>query len=157
MYNTYIRPLLSYKSKSKLYYYRRSVDQSVLVSSTHLGHVTNFSFSFLLSDEKTGLILILLLVLASAVPLGSESRGTQDHILSSKFSRLLQRGEAPGPHVKVKVTLRPTISLPVRLGVRRPFGTRDQFFYFLEIFLKIVTVRYLVALSLTRGRVCNFL
>jgi hypothetical protein len=37
-------------------------------------------------------------------------------------------------HVKVKVTLRPTISRPVRLGVRRPSGTRDQFFYLLEIF-----------------------
>jgi hypothetical protein len=36
--------------------------------------------------------------------------------------------------VKVKVTLRPTISRPVRLGVRRPSGARDQFFYLLEIF-----------------------
>jgi hypothetical protein len=36
--------------------------------------------------------------------------------------------------VKVKVTLRPTISRPVRLGVRRPSGTRDQFLYLLEIF-----------------------
>jgi hypothetical protein len=31
---------------------------------------------------------------------------------------------------KVKVTLRPTISL----GVRRPSGTRDQFYFLLEIF-----------------------
>jgi hypothetical protein len=36
--------------------------------------------------------------------------------------------------VKVKVTLRPTISRPVHLGVRRPSETRDQFFYLLEIF-----------------------
>jgi hypothetical protein len=42
--------------------------------------------------------------------------------------------------VKVKVTLRPTISQPVRLGVRRPSGTRDQFIYLLDIFLKTVTV-----------------
>jgi hypothetical protein len=36
---------------------------------------------------------------------------------------------------KVKVTLRPTISSrPVRHGVRRPSGTRDQFFFLLEIF-----------------------
>jgi hypothetical protein len=36
--------------------------------------------------------------------------------------------------VKVKVTLRPTISRPARLGVRRPSGTRDQFFHLLEMF-----------------------
>jgi hypothetical protein len=36
--------------------------------------------------------------------------------------------------VEVKVTLRLTISRPVRLGVRRPSGTRGQFFILLEIF-----------------------
>jgi hypothetical protein len=36
--------------------------------------------------------------------------------------------------VKVKVTLRPTVSRPVRLGVRRSSGTGDQFFFLLEIF-----------------------
>jgi hypothetical protein len=36
--------------------------------------------------------------------------------------------------VKVKVTLRPTISRPVCLGVRRPSGTRNQFFFLLVIF-----------------------
>jgi hypothetical protein len=47
MYNTYIKPLLvsSVKSKSKLYYTRQSVDQSVLVLGTHLGPATNFSHS----------------------------------------------------------------------------------------------------------------
>jgi hypothetical protein len=35
----------------------------------------------------------------------------------------------------VKVTLRPTIRRPVRLGVRRLSGTRDQFFVLLEFFL----------------------
>jgi hypothetical protein len=33
--------------------------------------------------------------------------------------------------IQVKVTLRPTISL----GVRRPIGTRDQFFFLFEIFV----------------------
>jgi hypothetical protein len=55
--------------------------------------------------------------------------------------------------VKVKVTLRPIISL----GVRRPSGTRNKFFHLLDIFLKTVTVHYVVAPSLTRGRVCNLL
>jgi hypothetical protein len=36
---------LLFKSKSKLYYYRQSVGQSVLVSSTHLGPATNFFHS----------------------------------------------------------------------------------------------------------------
>jgi hypothetical protein len=44
----------------------------------------------------------------------------------------------PQEQVKVKVTLRPTISRPVRLGVRRPSGTRDQFFVLLEFFLGLI-------------------
>jgi hypothetical protein len=59
--------------------------------------------------------------------------------------------------VKVKVTLRPKTSRPVRLGVRRPSETRDQFFYLLEIFFYTVAVCYVVAPSLTRGPVCNLL
>jgi hypothetical protein len=58
--------------------------------------------------------------------------------------------------LQVKVTLRPTISRPVRVGVRRPSETRDQFFYLLEIFFKTVNVCYVIAPSLTRGRVCNW-
>jgi hypothetical protein len=59
--------------------------------------------------------------------------------------------------VKVKITLRPTISRPVRLGVRLPSGTRDQFFFLLEIFFRQLQVCYFEAPSLTRGRVCNLL
>jgi hypothetical protein len=44
--------------------------------------------------------LLLLLVLATTVPLGSESRGTQDHILLSQFLRLPQPGW-PGPRIYV--------------------------------------------------------
>jgi hypothetical protein len=51
--------------------------------------------------------------------------------------------------VEVEVNLWPT--------VRRPSGTRDQFFYLLEIFFRQLRVCYLVAHSLTRGRVCNLL
>jgi hypothetical protein len=60
------------------------------------------------------------------------------------------------PKVKVKVILRPTVSRP-GLGVRHPSETRDQFFFLLEIFFRQLRVCYFVALSLTRGRVCNLL
>jgi hypothetical protein len=59
--------------------------------------------------------------------------------------------------VEVEVTLRPTISRPVRLGVRRPSGTCDQFYLLLEIFFRQLRVCYFVAPSLTRGLVCNLL
>jgi hypothetical protein len=59
--------------------------------------------------------------------------------------------------VKVKVTLRSTVSRPVSLGVRRPSGTRDQFFFLFELFFRQFRVCHFVAPSLTRGRVCNLL
>jgi hypothetical protein len=77
----------------KLNYDRQSVGQSVLVPGTQLGPATNF-FSpleiffrqfrvcyFVAPSLTRGWVynLLLLLVLASAIPLGSESRGTQDH------------------------------------------------------------------------------
>jgi hypothetical protein len=43
--------------------------------------------------------LLLLLVLASTVPFGSESRGTQDHILLSQFLRLPPTWRARSPHL----------------------------------------------------------
>jgi hypothetical protein len=44
--------------------------------------------------------------------------------------------------VKVKDILRQTVSRPVRLGVRHPSRTRDQFFYLLEIFCRQLRVCY---------------
>jgi hypothetical protein len=41
-----------------------------------------------------------------------------------------------------KVILRPTVSRPVRLGVRSPSGTSDQFFFLLEIFFRQLRVCY---------------
>jgi hypothetical protein len=42
-------------------------------------------------------------------------------------------------------------------GVRRPSGTRDQFFSLLEISFRQLLLCYFVAPSLTRRRVCNLL
>jgi hypothetical protein len=61
------------------------------------------------------------------------------------------------PVVRVKVILLPTVSRPVRLVVRPPSGTRDQFFFLLEIFFAQLRVCYFVAPFLTKGRVCNLL
>jgi hypothetical protein len=57
--------------------------------------------------------------------------------------------------IEVEVNLRPTVSRPVCLGVRRPSRIRDQFFFLLEISFRQLRVCYFVAPSLTRGRVCN--
>jgi hypothetical protein len=40
----------------------------------------------------------------------------------------------------VKVTLRPTASRPVRLGVKSPSGNRDQFSFLLEIVFRQLRV-----------------
>jgi hypothetical protein len=58
---------------------------------------------------------------------------------------------------EVEVKLRTTVSRSVRLGVRQPTGTRDQFFFLLEIFFRQLRVCYFVAPSLIRGRVYNLL
>jgi hypothetical protein len=59
--------------------------------------------------------------------------------------------------VEVEVNLRPTASRSVCSGVKHPSGTRDQFFFLLEISFRQLRVCYFVASSLTRGRVCNLL
>jgi hypothetical protein len=80
-------------SKSKLCYDRRSVCQSVLESSPHLGPKIIFllvSVADLLtwgapSDGRAGLSFTIADGLARAVILGSESRGTHSHILLSQI------------------------------------------------------------------------
>jgi hypothetical protein len=59
--------------------------------------------------------------------------------------------------VEIEVNLRPTVSRPVCLGVSRPSGTFDQFFFLLEIPSRQLHVCYFVAPSLRRGLVCNLL
>jgi hypothetical protein len=57
----------------------------------------------------------------------------------------------------VEVTLRPAVSRPDCLGVRRPSGTRNQFYFLLEISFRQLRVCNFVAPSLTKGWVCNLL
>jgi hypothetical protein len=77
--------------------------------------------------------LQLLLPLASIVILGTESRGTQDHILLSQVrdpkpggprTRSYIPHEESGP--KVKIVLPPTASRPVCRGVKHTSGAQDQ-------------------------------
>jgi hypothetical protein len=60
-------------------------------------------------------------------------------------------------YVEVEVTIRSTVSRPVRLGVRPLSGTSDQFFFLLDIFFRHLRVCYFVVSSLKSGRVCNLL
>jgi hypothetical protein len=100
-------------SKSKLSYPRRSFGQSVLVS----GHLQgpwpvflspwNFLYKvagllFLAPSLTRGWVcnLLLLLVLTSAVLLGSESRGTKNYTVLSTFLRLFQP-EGQGPRIYI--------------------------------------------------------
>jgi hypothetical protein len=46
--------------------------------------------------------------------------------------------------VEVVVNLRPTVSPPICPGVRRPSGTRDQFFFLLEISFRQLRLCYFV-------------
>jgi hypothetical protein len=49
---------LKLKLKLKLIYDRQSVGQSALVSGTHLGPVTNFSFSLKFSLDSCGFVIL---------------------------------------------------------------------------------------------------
>jgi hypothetical protein len=106
------------KSESKLFYDRRSVGQSVLEWSIHLGLMTRYLLFFDNYDCFYGApsltrgrvcLLYMLLAVASAVLLGSEALWSHDHILLSQFwdfpfRRLLRlagsrwRYSTPPPH-----------------------------------------------------------
>jgi hypothetical protein len=105
--------------------------------------------------------LQLLLVLASTVILGSEFRGSPDHILLSQIPHFhfvaSYDSQGYGGVIRsrgrwsLSLMLRPTVSWPVCLGITHPSEAYDQIF---------VTVRQLRvcscgALSLTRGWVCR--
>jgi hypothetical protein len=138
------------KSKSKSHCDWRSVSQSVskswcrAPSGAHDQIFINVwelrSSCFLwgaLSDERTGLCFVyMLLVLASAVFLGSEFFGTRDRILLYQILTL---------H-KVKVTLRLTESQSVSLGVKPNLGI-------MIIFITVWQLQscYCEAPSLTEG------
>jgi hypothetical protein len=102
--------IYSFSSKSKLYYDRQSVGQSILLSGTHLGPATNFSHSLFdyfcwqfpicwcgapsLTRSRI-CTLQFLLGIASAAFLRSESHGIHEQSLLFLFLRLPQPG-GPG-------------------------------------------------------------
>jgi hypothetical protein len=166
-----------------LIYDRQSVGQSVLVSGTHLGPATNFSFSLkfsldscgfvfciALSDERTGFLFTvqLLLGLARAATLGSKSHRTHGHILLSHL-RLPQPG-GPGPRIYIlqeqggpaitwswSSSCGRQVSRPVRLGNGPPFGILDQILSCSSSFVWQLHSFAINASYLTRKRVCNLL
>jgi hypothetical protein len=87
-------------------------------------------------------------------PLDLPARSHSLYRLSYRGSFLHYRFHITGG---LEVNLRPIVSRPVCLGVRRPSVTRDQFFFLLEISFRKLQLCYFVAPSLTRGRVCNLL
>jgi hypothetical protein len=99
----------SQKSKSKLYYNRQSVGQSVLVSGTHWDPQPFFPFSLYIFFDSFGFVDVrgpsltrssvctfqFLPGIASTAFLRSESHGTHEYSLLSLFLRLPQPG-GPG-------------------------------------------------------------
>jgi hypothetical protein len=135
-------------STSTSAYDRQSVGQSVLVPGSHdqISFISLTIAGFLIWAPSLtrgwvcNLLVQLLLGLARAVTLGSKYSKIHGHILVSNL-RLPQPGVS-GPRIEGEVTLRPTVSRPVSLGVRPPSGTHDQFFFLLEIFFRQLRVRY---------------
>jgi hypothetical protein len=51
---------------------------------------------------------------------------------------ILTRLHTPEVEVEVEINLQPSVSRPVCPGVRGPLGTRDQFFFLLEISFRLL-------------------
>jgi hypothetical protein len=154
----------------KFYDWRQS-QSYVLVSCAHLGLRTRYLLLSVicgfvdvgrsLSDERTGLPFTIAAGLASAVILGSESRGTRDNILLPQIrdspnlegqvpvfitprnrvaqlypqalgSLFVASYDSQG-YVKVKVTLWLTVSQTISHGVEPHLGSWPDIYYFLTV------------------------
>jgi hypothetical protein len=137
-----------------LSYCRRLVDQFVLVLGSPLGPMIRF-YPYPFFSDNCSVVLTVRSplwredgsVTYSAIadwsghwgPITIHYRLIWDCVFSS--SPLTTRRDYGGGiltriHFEVEVTLRPTVSGPVSLGVRPPSGTNDQFFFLLEYFFR---------------------
>jgi hypothetical protein len=136
---------------SKLYYRRRHVGQSLLVSGIHLGPAKKFSFFFLiifrslrvcwcggiLLDERADLYFTILAgPRQRSLSRLSQVRLKQPGGVGSSIHSPPGRGSpsyTPRQWVtsnEVKVILRPTVSRPLYIGIRPQSVTHSQFFFF---------------------------
>jgi hypothetical protein len=101
--------------------------------------------------------IIINLKLFTALPTFRRKLLRSSSGLRNKPTRPKQLTAACCCFLEVEVKLRPTVSRSVRLGVRRPSGKRNQFYFLFEISFRQLQVCYFIAPSLTRRRVCNLL
>jgi hypothetical protein len=161
----------------KLIYDRQSVGQSVLVSGAHLGHTTNFSFSWKFPSDSCRFIILWRplwreggsVICCTIAPGPCQSSHCWVEVPQNSWPYFTVSSEDPRTRrarflylyppgtVAVAVNLRLTVSRPVCPGVRRPSGTCDQFSFLHEISFRQLRVCNFVVPSLTRGWVCKLL